>query len=63
MNSLRELCDTGWSSERCPGIGLLSRGDREIGVPIQLTKELLGFPLCFVLFVLVWVVVKKTLGH
>src|SRR5574337_1235247 len=23
---------TGWSSERCPGIGLLSRGDREIGV-------------------------------
>ena len=23
---------TGWSSERCPGIGCLSRGDREIGV-------------------------------
>ncbi|VDM16675.1 unnamed protein product [Wuchereria bancrofti] len=23
---------TGWSSERCPGIGFLSRGDREIGV-------------------------------
>src|SRR5574340_836584 len=23
---------TGWSSERCPGIGSLSRGDREIGV-------------------------------
>src|SRR5574341_616789 len=23
---------TGWSSERCPGIGVLSRGDREIGV-------------------------------
>ena len=22
----------GWSSERCPGIGFLSRGDREIGV-------------------------------
>src|SRR5574341_1499078 len=22
---------TGWSSERCPGIGCLSRGDREIG--------------------------------
>src|SRR5574340_577823 len=22
---------TGWSSERCPGIGFLSRGDREIG--------------------------------
>src|SRR5574339_997049 len=21
---------TGWSSERCPGIGFLSRGDREI---------------------------------
>src|SRR5574337_2143691 len=24
---------TGGSSERCPGIGFLSRGDREIGVP------------------------------
>src|SRR5574337_1333967 len=23
---------TGWSSERCPGMGCLSRGDREIGV-------------------------------
>src|SRR5574340_267956 len=23
---------TGWSSERCPGIGFLSRGDREMGV-------------------------------
>ena len=23
---------TGWTSERCPGIGFLSRGDREIGV-------------------------------
>src|SRR5574337_2100121 len=23
---------TGWSSERCPGIGFLSRGDRELGV-------------------------------
>ena len=23
---------TGWCSERCPGIGFLSRGDREIGV-------------------------------
>src|SRR5574342_748473 len=23
---------TGWSSERCPGIGFLLRGDREIGV-------------------------------
>src|SRR5574339_655747 len=23
---------TGWSSERCPGIGFLSRGDREIRV-------------------------------
>ena len=23
---------TGWSSERCPGIGFLSRGHREIGV-------------------------------
>src|SRR5574341_119977 len=23
---------TGWSSERCPGIGFLSRGDREVGV-------------------------------
>ena len=23
---------TGWSSERCPGIGFLSKGDREIGV-------------------------------
>ena len=23
---------TGWSSERCPGIGFLSTGDREIGV-------------------------------
>src|SRR5574340_1142410 len=23
---------TGWSSERCPGIGFLSRADREIGV-------------------------------
>src|SRR5574337_1297211 len=23
---------TGWSSERCPGIGFLPRGDREIGV-------------------------------
>src|SRR5574337_1832207 len=23
---------TGWSSERCPGIGFLSRGDGEIGV-------------------------------
>src|SRR5574341_924002 len=23
---------TGWNSERCPGIGFLSRGDREIGV-------------------------------
>src|SRR5574338_709135 len=23
---------TGWSSEWCPGIGFLSRGDREIGV-------------------------------
>src|SRR5574339_177559 len=23
---------TGWSWERCPGIGFLSRGDREIGV-------------------------------
>src|SRR5574337_42607 len=23
---------TGWSSERCPGIGFLSRGDQEIGV-------------------------------
>ena len=23
---------TGWISERCPGIGFLSRGDREIGV-------------------------------
>src|SRR5574341_1156094 len=23
---------TGWSSERCPGIGFFSRGDREIGV-------------------------------
>ena len=23
---------TGWSSERCPGIAFLSRGDREIGV-------------------------------
>src|SRR5574341_503665 len=23
---------TGWSSEGCPGIGFLSRGDREIGV-------------------------------
>src|SRR5574340_1401171 len=23
---------TGWSSERCPGIGFLSREDREIGV-------------------------------
>ena len=23
---------TGWRSERCPGIGFLSRGDREIGV-------------------------------
>src|SRR5574338_498062 len=23
---------TGWSSERCPGIGFLSRGAREIGV-------------------------------
>ena len=23
---------TGWSSKRCPGIGSLSRGDREIGV-------------------------------
>src|SRR5574337_601987 len=23
---------TGWSSEKCPGIGFLSRGDREIGV-------------------------------
>ena len=23
---------TGWSSERCPGIGFLSRGNREIGV-------------------------------
>ena len=23
---------TGWSSERCPGIGFLSRGDRKIGV-------------------------------
>src|SRR5574340_1245114 len=23
---------TGWSSERCPGIGFLSRGDREIAV-------------------------------
>src|SRR5574337_622577 len=23
---------TGWSSERCPGIGFVSRGDREIGV-------------------------------
>src|SRR5574337_1408681 len=22
----------GWSSKRCPGIGFLSRGDREIGV-------------------------------
>src|SRR5574337_308102 len=22
---------TGWSSERCPGIGFLSRGDRDIG--------------------------------
>src|SRR5574341_1051207 len=22
---------TGWSSKRCPGIGFLSRGDREIG--------------------------------
>src|SRR5574342_736082 len=25
-------CFTGWSSERCPGIGFLPRGDREIGV-------------------------------
>src|SRR5574340_800672 len=23
---------TGWSSKRCPGVGFLSRGDREIGV-------------------------------
>ena len=23
---------TGWTSERCPGIGFFSRGDREIGV-------------------------------
>ena len=37
-NDARENCPfvltafTGWSSERCPGIGFLSRGDREIGV-------------------------------
>src|SRR5574337_145907 len=29
---LRVDAFTGWSSERCPGIGFLSRGDREIGV-------------------------------
>src|SRR5574337_978055 len=29
---------TGWSSERCPGIGFLSRGDRKIGNPLQ-TKQ------------------------
>src|SRR5574341_90560 len=27
-----EFYFTGWSSKRCPGIGFLSRGDREIGV-------------------------------
>src|SRR5574337_1043996 len=37
-NDARKNCSfvltafTGWSSERCPGIGFLSRGDREIGV-------------------------------
>ena len=37
-NAARKNCPfvltsfTGWSSERCPGIGFLSRGDREIGV-------------------------------
>src|SRR5574340_1527350 len=37
-NDARENCPfvltafTGWSSERCPGIGFLSRGDREIEV-------------------------------
>ena len=37
-NEARENCPfvltsfTGWSSERCPGIGFLSSGDREIGV-------------------------------
>src|SRR5574342_968278 len=36
-NAARKNCPfaltsfTGWSSERCPGIGFLSRGDREIG--------------------------------
>src|SRR5574342_175176 len=29
---------TGWSSKRCPGIGFLSRGDREVGDPFQ-TKQ------------------------
>ena len=38
MNDARKDCPfvltafTGWSSERCPGIGFLSRGDREIGI-------------------------------
>src|SRR5574341_457054 len=37
-NDARKNCSlvltsfTGWSSERCPGIGFLSRGDRETGV-------------------------------
>src|SRR5574337_1101438 len=26
---------TGWSSEGCPGIGFLSRGDRKVGNPFQ----------------------------
>src|SRR5574340_404537 len=30
---------TGWSSERCPGIGVLSRGDREIGVLRNRSEE------------------------
>src|SRR5574341_631937 len=29
---------TGWSSERCPGIRFLSRGDRKVGNPFQ-TKQ------------------------
>src|SRR5574337_504654 len=37
LNDARKNCPfvltsfTGWSSERCPGIGFLSRGDRENG--------------------------------
>src|SRR5574337_238855 len=45
---------TGWSSERCPGVGFLSRGDREIGISGNFVGRIKGAKCPFDLQFLTW---------